>query len=281
MIERALRALRPARRRFNPYIVGTPVFDRHLFFGRDALARTTLERLASKSIQLTGERRIGKTSFLHHLKCDLRESSSADTPSFPVFVDLEAAPASGFFRLLMEETLETLEILPATLARLRVRAARNGYAEEDFSDDLSCVIGALGARAGRDIRLVLLIDEIDVLRASSEPAPDRWLAPLLRAAPPELRLVLAGASDGPGSQAGRDGELDRVQLQPLAPRDAEALVTRPVEGVFRYEPRAVERILEASRFRPFEIQRHCLNAVNRMLDADRTTVRLADVHGPA
>ena len=83
---------------------------------------------------------------------------------------------------------------PATLARLRVRTARNGYAEEDFRHDLSCVIGALGTRAGQAFRLVLLIDEIDVLRGSSEPALDRWLAPLLREAPPELRLVVAGAT---------------------------------------------------------------------------------------
>ena len=54
-------------------------------------------------------------------------------------------------------------------------------------------------------------------------------------------------------------------------------MTRPVAGIYRYEANAVERILEQSRLRPFEIQRRCLYAVHRMLDGDRTTVRLADV----
>ena len=48
-----MRSRRALKRHFNPYIVGTPVFDRHLFFGREAVARLTLERLTSKSIQLT------------------------------------------------------------------------------------------------------------------------------------------------------------------------------------------------------------------------------------
>ena len=52
---------------------------------------------------------------------------------------------------------------------------------------------------------------------------------------------------------------------------------RPVAEVFRYEPRAVARILELSHLRPFDIQRRCLHAVDRMLDANRSVVRLTDL----
>jgi hypothetical protein len=55
------------------------------------------------------------------------------------------------------------------------------------------------------------------------------------------------------------------------------LVERPVAGVFRYEPSAVEPILTLACGRPYLIQRLCLHAVNRMLDEGRTTIRLADV----
>jgi len=157
---------RARKRRYNPYIVGAPVFDRQLFFGREAAIRLTLERLASTSVQLSGERRIGKTSFLHHLELGLREPSSDDCAA----------------------------------------------------------------------------------------SPSSWW---------------------PGPRAG--GDLERIELQPLAPEDAEALVTQPVVGIYSYEASAVERILEQSGLRPFEIQRCCLYAIHRMLDADRTTVRLADV----
>ena len=40
---------------------------------------------------------------------------------------------------------------------------------------------------------------------------------------------------------------------------------------------AVERILELSRLRPYLVQKHCVHAVNSMLEAGRSTIRLEDV----
>jgi hypothetical protein len=68
-----------------------------------------------------------------------------------------------------------------------------------------------------------------------------------------------------------------LELPPLAPRDAEALVREPVAGVYTYVNPAVERILDASRLRPFAIQKLCRRAVDRMLDDARSTVLLSDV----
>src|SRR5262245_54500796 len=113
-----MRSRRARKRRFNPYIAGTPVFDKQLFFGREAIASQALERLASGSVQLTGERRIGKTSFLHHLERSLREPARNGARCFPVFVDLEAVTASGMFRALMEEAIDVLSPSPETAGRL-------------------------------------------------------------------------------------------------------------------------------------------------------------------
>ena len=115
---------------------------------------------------------------------------------------------------------------------------------------------------------MFLIDEVDAVRGGPAPGTDSWLGPLLRASP-ELRAVLAGASP--------HGNLDALEIEPFTQHDAEALVRGPVAGVYGYERRAVERILQASRLRPFAIQRLCLHAVNRMLDEGRTSVRGADV----
>ena len=59
--------------------------------------------------------------------------------------------------------------------------------------------------------------------------------------------------------------------------EAEALVRQPVEGVFRYEPEAVEKILAASALKPYVIQKFCIHAVNHMLEDDRTTITADDV----
>ena len=266
-----MRRRRASRRRFNPYIAGTPVFDRHLFFGRQQLALSTLRLLGSHSVTLTGERRIGKTSFLHHLQSVLAADKGKQRRFFPVFVDLEAVAAPGFFHAVMDETIEALALSPRTLATLRFSREHNGYQAEEFGLDLRRVVEELRQRTRDEVSLVLLIDEVDALREHPEQTGDPWLGSLLESCPQEVRFVLAGVGRG------MHAALDELELEPFTPEEAEALVKRPVAGVFRYEAQAVERILELSSLRPYLIQKLCLHAVNRMLDDGRTTVRLADV----
>ncbi len=245
------------------------MFDRQLFFGREALARRTLEALGSHSVQLTGERRIGKTSFLHHLQRLLAAANETERRSFPVFVDLEAVTARDLFHALMEEAVLALPVSPRTLAELQFSRRQGTYTAADLAGDLRRVAEELASCARQPVRLVLLIDEVDAVRAGPAPSSDAWLGRLVSNVTPELRVVLSGV--------GPFGALEALQLEPLAPGDAEALVREPVAGVFHYERPAVERILEVSGLRPFAIQRLCLHAVNRMLDEGRTTVRVADV----
>ena len=70
---------------------------------------------------------------------------------------------------------------------------------------------------------------------------------------------------------------DEIELTAFTREEAEALVRQPVEGVFRYEAEAVERILAASGLKPYVIQKFCIHAVNRMLEDGRTTITAEDV----
>jgi len=275
-----MRGRRALPRRFNPYIAGAPVFDRRLFFGRDRLARHTIVQLGSRSVKLTGERRIGKTSFLYYLHGVLSEQDAGERRYFPVFVDLEAVTAAGLFHALMEEMVEALALSPRTLAHLRFTSRHNGYPGHDFSRDLQRVVLDLRGRTHRQVSLVLLVDEVDAPREPTDSIDDRWLDSLLEEHPQELRVVLAGVrrgATGPSEARRAYGALHELELEPFTPEEAVALVTTPVDGVYRYEPQAVERILQLSRLRPYLIQRLCLEAVNRMLEEGRTTVRAADV----
>jgi hypothetical protein len=47
--------------------------------------------------------------------------------------------------------------------------------------------------------------------------------------------------------------------------------------VFRFQPQAVDRILELSRLRPYLVQKYCVHAVNHMLEEGRSTIRVHDV----
>ena len=107
-----VRRRRARRRRFNPYIAGAPVLDDDMFYGREKLTARMLSTLHRNSLMITGERRIGKTTFLHHLKHVLAADEAGEWRFFPVFVDLQGVPEQSFFHALMAETVDALDLPP-------------------------------------------------------------------------------------------------------------------------------------------------------------------------
>jgi hypothetical protein len=70
---------------------------------------------------------------------------------------------------------------------------------------------------------------------------------------------------------------DEVELKAFSREEAEALIRRPVEGIFRFDQDAVEAIVTHSEMKPFFVQKFCIHAINLMLEEGRSAVRLADV----
>jgi hypothetical protein len=275
-----LRRLRARRRRFNPYIAGAPVLDDQMFYGREKLTARMLSTLHRNSLMITGERRIGKTTFLHHLKRVLAADEGSEWQFFPVFVDLQGVPEGSFFHALITETLDSLEIGAQTRAGLRVTPEPDGYEVRDFSHDLQRVIAELKTRTPRKVKLALLIDEVDVLNEYSESVNQRLRGVFMKSFSENLVAVMSGV----GIKRRWKSEVspwynffDEVELQAFSREEAEALVREPVAGYFRWEGRAVERVLELSQLRPYLIQKLCVNALNRMLEQGRSTIRLDDV----
>jgi hypothetical protein len=276
-----LRGRRALKRRFNPYIAGTPVFDVRMFFGRQELATRLLTLLRDRSVKLTGERRIGKTSFLHHILGRLAADEPSGRRFFPVFVDLEAPPAPGLFRALVAEMVEGLTLAPSTLGALRY-SQRGGYDGSDFRQDLRLIVADLRSRTAKPATLALLIDEVDAVDHGLEPPTEPLHDLLMETSPRDIVAVMAGLpaprSLPPGVER-TSGCLAELELPPFTREEAEALVKTPVAGVFRYEADATERILDLSGLRPYLLQKLCSRAVNRMLEEGRTCIRLCDVDG--
>src|SRR4029079_9419824 len=113
---------RALRRRFNPYIAGAPVLDDDMFFGRRKLLARIMNVLHHNSLMITGERRIGKTTFLYHLKKQLEADQTGDYRFFPVFIDLQGVMEDDFFHSLMADTVEALLPGPEAQAQLRFQA---------------------------------------------------------------------------------------------------------------------------------------------------------------
>jgi len=272
---------RALRRRFNPYIAGAPVLDDDMFFGRRKLLARILNVLHHNSLMITGERRIGKTTFLYHLKKQLEADEGSDYRFFPVFTDLQGVSESDFFHALMTDVVEALPPAPATQELLRFRSEEGqAYDGRDFSHDLQRVIEALKGSTTRQVKLVLLIDEVDVLNEFSERVNQRLRSIFMKTFAEHLVAVMSGV--GIKRIWTSEGSpwynfFDEIELAGFSREEAEALVREPVEEVFRWEPEAVERILTLSHLKPYLIQKFCIHAVNRMLEEGRTTITADDV----
>jgi tetratricopeptide (TPR) repeat protein len=275
-----VRRRRAVRRRFNPYIAGAPVLDEDMFFGRQKLMARMLNVLHHNSLMVTGERRIGKTTFLYHLKKTLAGDEGTDYRFFPVLTDLQGVPETAFFHAVMADVVEGLELSPATLSALRHHPSAEGYDGRDFSHDLQRVIEELKTRTPRKVKLALLIDEVDVLNEYSERVNQRLRGIFMKTFSENLVAVMSGV----GIKRTWNSEVspwynffDEIELKAFSREEAEALIRTPVAGIFSFRGEAVERILELSQLRPYLIQKFCVHAVNRILEERRTTITGADV----
>jgi tetratricopeptide (TPR) repeat protein len=274
------RRRRALHRRFNPYIAGAPVMADNMFFGRRKLLNRILNVLHHNSLMITGERRIGKTTFLYHLKKALENDEGTEYKFFPVFTDLQGVPEQGFFHAVMSDVVDSLGLSAATMNTLRFRIDDESYDGRDFSHDLQRVVEDLKTRTPRRVKLALLIDEVDVLNDYSERINQRLRSIFMKTFSEHLVAIMSGV--GIKRVWTSEGSpwynfFDEIELSAFVREEAEALIREPVEGVFRFQPEAVEAILTGSQLKPYVIQKFCIHAVSRMLEQGRTTVTAADV----
>ena len=274
------RRRRALRNRFNPYIAGAPVLSNEMFFGRKKLMSRVLNMIHANSLMITGDRRIGKTSFMHHLKMALAEDDGTEFKFFPVAVDLQGVPESTFFHTMMSEIVDALNLSPETLLELRFRSESDDYDDRDFSRDLQRVINDLKKRTAKKVKLALLLDEVDELNEYSERVNQRLRSVFMKTFSENLVAVMSGV--GIRRSWKSEGSpwynfFDEFELSGLSRNEAEELIRTPVQGVFRFEDEAVERILNASDLKPYIIQKFCIHAVNHMIEEGRSTIAVKDV----
>ncbi len=277
LLAQSWRRRRAVESRFNPYIAGAPVMDVDLFFGRQKLLTRILNVLHHNSLMITGERRIGKTTFMYHLRRALEADAASEYRFFPVFTDLQGVTESDFFHTMMSDVTEALK---PDRSALRFRQEQDDYDGRDFAHDLQRVVEELKARTPKRVKLALLIDEVDVLNEFSERVNQRLRSIFMKTFSESLVAIMSGV--GIRRSWKSEGSpwynfFDEVELSSFARADAEALIRTPVEGIFRYEPAAVERIIEWSDLKPYVIQKFCIHAINRIIEERRTQVTLADV----
>lgn len=272
---RAIRADENGPRHPNPYIL-TPLTDGAGFYGRDAalqFVRNTLMSPYQNVIVLFGQRRIGKTSLLHQL---MRPEQTP--PGFrAVYFDLQGRAEHGLPRVLYGLAREIARSL-----RIEI-PPRDAFAEESYFQ-----YGFLPRVAERlgDERILVLVDEFDVLggeTVSSDSAYNTlfsYLQDLLIDEQKHLTFVFVVGrridelpsrikATFKSAQCKRVWVLDRAA--------AHALIVEPAAGRLRYEPEAVEALLDLTSGHPYFLQLLCYELFDRAMRAGRTSVDLDDI----
>lgn len=267
-------------RRFNPYIAGAPVLDDNIFLGREDLIARVLQTIHGNSILLHGERRIGKTTLLHHLKKRLQGLADPAYKFFPVYIDLQGTPEDRFFSTIARDVLEELGGHLGGRPSAERFAEGVSYGYYDLVGDLRQVLEKLQASTPKRVKLVLLIDEVDELNSYDPRVNQRLRSLFMKSFAEDMVAVVAGVSirkhwESEGSPW--YNFFEELEVKPFDERQAAELIERPIRDVFRFEKGLTQRVIALAAGRPYLIQKLCTALVDRAHRLGRSRLTLADL----
>ncbi|RMH75647.1 MAG: AAA family ATPase [Calditrichaeota bacterium] len=266
--------------KYNPYIAGAPIRNERMFFGREELLRRILNTIHSNSLMIYGPRRIGKTSLLHQVKKRLEKEQDERYFYLPVYIDLEGTPEDKLFATMMMDIVEECQRHLGDGLALRIFEASEEYTARDFSADVKRILSHLREHFGKQVKLVLLMDEVDELNSYSERINQRLRSVFMKTFAEDLVAVMSGSFirkhwESEGSPW--YNFFEEIKVGPISTEEALKLIREPVKGIFKYEERAVKKILEYSENVPYRIQKFCVNVVARAIEQRRRRITARDV----
>ncbi|MEA3460223.1 MAG: two-component regulator propeller domain-containing protein [Chloroflexota bacterium] len=275
-----VRPRRALRRKFNPYISGEPIREEAMFFGREGVLAEVMNTLHNNHFAIYGDRRIGKTSILYQLANRLRKLTDPDYLFISVLINLQGISEQKLFYALMKNIAKECQSYVGEL-NLILATKQEGYDRFDCEDDLEMVLEALKGTADKEIKVVLLLDEGEIINKYDQLIQERLRSIFMTPMGQHLRMVWSGSNIDRNWKRKTSPWYNlfsrEIHLLPFASEDALDLIKTPVKGIYRYEDEAVEQIITYSEGHPFEIQRLCGRAVNKMLEEKRTRVTSEDV----
>jgi tetratricopeptide (TPR) repeat protein len=275
-------------RRRNPYIIGRPITEPDLFFGRETLFQFVADNLlqGSQVILLHGQRRIGKSSVLAQLPYFMskfaHESPYADLDQF-VFValSLEGDSRKPVGEVLHELARDSLDHYDGVRSHVSVPSIEQLSRDPQLFVDrfLPEFRAALGAK-----NVVLLLDEFDAL-GDYQPAgndaaghlfpflksevyghPDLFIIPVVGRQLQDLSSLFSLFREAPYREVGL-----------LTARSTSQLIQVPARGLLDYHPDAINLIWDFTAGHPYFTQLMGFALFSQAREEDRWFVRAQDV----
>jgi tetratricopeptide (TPR) repeat protein len=268
--------------KYNPYIAGAPILNEEMFFGRKQLLKSIMNTLHHNSLMIYGPRRIGKTSIQHQLKRKLENLDDPDYKYIPVYIDLQGIPEGKLFISMIEDIVNGCKNYMNDETELDFDYSKIGgsYDGRNFNRDLRKLITQLRNHSDKELRLVLLMDEVDELNSYSDRVNQRLRSVFMKSFAENLVAVMSGTHirkkwESEGSPW--YNFFEEIEIPPLRKEDAIALIKNPVKGIFSYDDLAIEKIIQYSQCYPYIIQKFCIYAINLIIEAKQRKVTSEDV----
>lgn len=248
----------------NPYTSGTPIRDRHMFYGRSNDIDTLRDKLSSvtanKVVVLSGQRRMGKTSLVYQLANELTHG-----PQVPVIIDLQGQALQN-----MGQLFEGLAQRVCDEMRQRKQITLDQLDREAFLSNPIANFDVFLAQALQKLgneKIVFLLDEFEVLQEKINKGPlnedvlhylrslmqHRQGLNFLLVGAPRIRYVTEPSWSVFFNIALHHG------LRKLEPSEAQSLITEPICNYLEYDMLALERIHRLSGDLPYFI--HILSEI--------------------
>jgi AAA+ ATPase superfamily predicted ATPase len=259
--EQRLKRKRAVLRKFNPYQVGSPVYKPEEFYGRHAILTQIISSIHNNHYFIRGERRIGKTSLLLHLKHQLEDRNDPEYNFYPIFYDLQGIQSTDFYTEFMRRIIQNQNLID--LIPLPQRG--EPYDHFQFQDDLDLALTSLTERAnGKMIRMIVLMDEIQKIDDLNAKIPEQLRRILLNEE--RVKIVMVGVEffKQRKTSVSPFNIYVELELRGFEEADARKLITQPVEIVFNYQEETIHKILKNSDLKPMRIQQMCQDAINHM-----------------
>ena len=264
------------RNRFNPYIAGAPVLNYNMFYGRRPLLKQIMNTLHNNSIMIYGERRIGKTSFLHQLHELLPKLEDPHFQFVPVFIDLQGVKESHFFATMEQDIALALEA-----KGIRLEETSQPIDARQFTKRIRLYINHLKETCEKIPKLVLLLDEVDIMNGFSEQTNQQLRSVFMKGFAKHLVAVMAGININTTWKS--EGSpwynfFEQIELKPFSIEQAKSLIKKPVKDVYHFQKDAVNRIIQVTQGKPYLIQKICVNLIAHVLNENRRKITEKDVN---
>jgi len=230
------------------------------------------------NVLLLGEKGMGKTPTLRRVAAALSTQGGGDPVSIPAYLDLSSARPDTLLHILMGRVVAGTEpLVVGEQPRLRWHdTSPDVYSAREFNADLQILLAFLRpVVTPRQVRFVLLLDEVQLLDGYPSRAVEDIRALLVRTMGGQLRAVLAGER-APQISGDLKDLFRQVDLEPIGDATARELVVEPVRGVYTWTPDAVDMAVREAAGRPERLLEIAAASVQHALADGRIDITAHD-----